>query len=246
MGINKPYEELGLLIRSKRKEKGLTQEQLTEKLNCAKRNISFWENGERKPSLNYIYALCELLDLKPTDFDIPYLFEYKPPKEYIIEENKKEASLKLTDYLLQNFDTSFMNQHDIELFAKSASTKIENTYIDILTRKSRKCKDTYLTGAYHNIYKCELLSYNEEYYTLENISNDGITYTSCHKLDDDFNKVKNIEYIIYPLIIHYKNKDFCIDWIIEQTNNTGNFSKHNMSEAQAEKYKKFREKISIK
>lgn len=235
MKTEKELQRIGSLIRTKRKERGLTQEQLAQALSCGKRTISAWENGTNFPYPNSIQPLCNVLGLLPTDFST----------SVNCEETKKEASINLTDYLLQNFDTSFMNQHEIELFTKNISTKIENTYIDILTRKARKCKDAYLTGAYHNIYKCELLSHNEEYYTLENYIEADNAYYSCYKLDDDFNKIENIEYTIYPLIIRYKDKDYLIDWMIEKANND-DFPNFNMSELQLKKYRIFREKVTIK
>ena len=251
MSVNKPYEKLGLLIRAKRKEKGLTQEQLTQKLKCAKRNISFWESGQRKPKLEFCYALCKILGLKLDDFNISNsdgydMLECNLYEAHTIIEDKKEAPLKLTDYLLQTFDTSFMNQHDIELFTKSTSTKIENTYIDILTRKERKCKENYLTGAYHNVYKCELLVHGEEYYTLENYVEEDDTYYSCYKLDDDFKKIESQEYYISRLIITFRETPYLIDWIIESHKLKADFSKFNMSKPSLEKYNKLMKNITFK
>lgn len=236
MKTEKELQRIGNLIRTKRKEKGLTQEQLAKAISCGKRTISAWENGTNYPYPNSIQPLCNVLGLLPTDFSTA---ENR-------EETKKEAPIKLTDYLLQAFDTSFMNQHDIELFSKSASTKIENTYIDILTRKARKCKDTYFTGAYHNIYKCELLVHGEEYYTLNNYVEDDNTYYSCYKLDDDFKIIESQEYYITPLIITYRETPYLIDWIIEECKKSSDYSKFNISKPSLEKYKKLKENITFK
>lgn len=59
-------EKIGKLIASKRKEKGLTQEQLAEKLGVTNKAVSKWENGKSMPDLAIIQELCKILGITVT------------------------------------------------------------------------------------------------------------------------------------------------------------------------------------
>ena len=59
-------EKTGKLIASKRKEKGLTQEQLAEKLGVTNKAVSKWETGRGMPDLAIIQKLCEILGITVT------------------------------------------------------------------------------------------------------------------------------------------------------------------------------------
>lgn len=48
-----------------REAKGLTQQQLGDRLGVDKGTISRWENAERIPNLNVLGAICEALDIQP-------------------------------------------------------------------------------------------------------------------------------------------------------------------------------------
>ena len=58
-----------------RKAKGMTQEQLAEKLNVSRQSISKWESGQAAPELEKIAALSTVFDvttdylLKPSEID---------------------------------------------------------------------------------------------------------------------------------------------------------------------------------
>lgn len=62
-------------ILSLRKNRGLTQEQLAEKLNVSRQSVSKWESGQAIPELETIVALCRVFDittdylLKPSEMD---------------------------------------------------------------------------------------------------------------------------------------------------------------------------------
>ena len=59
-------EKVGKLIALKRKEKGLTQEQLAEKLGVTNKAVSKWENGKSMPDLAIIQELCKILGVSLT------------------------------------------------------------------------------------------------------------------------------------------------------------------------------------
>ena len=54
---------IGSYIARKRKEQGLTQEQLAEKLSVSNKTISKWENGKCMPDYSIIRRLCEVLQV---------------------------------------------------------------------------------------------------------------------------------------------------------------------------------------
>lgn len=54
--------EVGQYIKKLRKEKGLTQNQLAEKLNITFQSVSKWETGETLPDTSILLDLCNELD----------------------------------------------------------------------------------------------------------------------------------------------------------------------------------------
>ena len=76
-------------IYSLRKEKGLSQEELANKLNVSRQTVSKWETGESNPDFDKIVPLCELFGITTEellrDRKIECLEEEKP--------NKKKAML---------------------------------------------------------------------------------------------------------------------------------------------------------
>lgn len=55
--------KIGKFIQEKRKDKGLTQSDVAEKLNLTDRVISKWENGRGMPDLSLMIPLCKELDI---------------------------------------------------------------------------------------------------------------------------------------------------------------------------------------
>ena len=55
----------GIRIMQKRKEKGLTQDQLSKKLNISKNHISNIERGNNVPTLSFLINLCNVLGETP-------------------------------------------------------------------------------------------------------------------------------------------------------------------------------------
>lgn len=54
-------------ITNLRKQNGLSQEQLGEKLNVSRQAVSKWESGQSTPDLEYIINMCELFSIT-TDY----------------------------------------------------------------------------------------------------------------------------------------------------------------------------------
>ena len=59
--------KIGNYIQLKRKEKNMTQEQLSEKLCISNKTISKWECGKALPDYSIIEELCEVLEISTTE-----------------------------------------------------------------------------------------------------------------------------------------------------------------------------------
>lgn len=55
--------EISQVVREKRKEQGLTQEQLAEKIFVSKKTISNWENGRTTPDIESLIQIAHLFEL---------------------------------------------------------------------------------------------------------------------------------------------------------------------------------------
>ena len=60
-------QKIGKYISKLRKEKGLTQQELAEKLGVSDRTVGNWENGRNMPDLSLFNPLCEILDITIND-----------------------------------------------------------------------------------------------------------------------------------------------------------------------------------
>ena len=101
-------EMIGKFISSCRKEKGLTQMQLAEKLNITNRAVSKWETGKCMPDYSIIESLCTelnttLAELMNGEEDDKSIHTYD--NEQIVEMMKemqelKKAKITFTGYIL--------------------------------------------------------------------------------------------------------------------------------------------------
>lgn len=64
-------ENIGNLIKVARKQKAMTQEDLSQVVGVSRQTISKWESNETKPDLENIYKLCNVLQLTVDDFKLP-------------------------------------------------------------------------------------------------------------------------------------------------------------------------------
>lgn len=58
-------DSFGIVLRICRLEKGLTQEQLSERVDVVRSFICSLENGKKQPSLNMIFRLAAALGVRP-------------------------------------------------------------------------------------------------------------------------------------------------------------------------------------
>lgn len=75
-------EKIGKIIRTKRKEKNITQEQLGEMVGVSYKAVSKWENGRCMPDVSILKKLCEILGVS-----VDNLLDGKGEKK--ISDNKK-------------------------------------------------------------------------------------------------------------------------------------------------------------
>lgn len=61
----KTSDSFGIVLRTFRQQKGLTQEQLSERVEVVRSFVCMLENGKRQPSLDMIYRLADALGIRP-------------------------------------------------------------------------------------------------------------------------------------------------------------------------------------
>ena len=84
--------KIGSFLKELRKEKGLTQEQLAEKMSVSGRTVSRWETGSNMPDLDILIELSDLYDV-----DIRELLDGERKSERMDQE-LKETIEKVADY----------------------------------------------------------------------------------------------------------------------------------------------------
>lgn len=87
--------KLGLFLKELRNEKGLTQEQLAEKLNVSNRSVSRWETGNTLPDISLIIELADFYEV-----DINELLEGERKSE-IMNSESKETFNKIAEYSVE-------------------------------------------------------------------------------------------------------------------------------------------------
>lgn len=65
--ITKRDERLGKQVHKLRKQSGMTQDQLAEKVGVSTKYIQFIEAGTRKPSLKTVYKIAKALEVEVKD-----------------------------------------------------------------------------------------------------------------------------------------------------------------------------------
>lgn len=87
--------KIGLFLKELRNEKGLTQEQLAEKLNVSNRSVSRWETGSTLPDISLMIELADYYEV-----DIKELLEGERKSE-IMNKESKETFNKIAEYSVE-------------------------------------------------------------------------------------------------------------------------------------------------
>lgn len=105
---------IGERIRAKRKELGLTQAELGEKLGVTDRAVSKWEQDEGNPDISIVASLAAILQVS-----IDYLLTGKVPEERIIIKSPKDMLFETDDikYLesISSNDLSIVEMYEHKL-----------------------------------------------------------------------------------------------------------------------------------
>jgi len=83
--------KLGLTISKLRKEKGMTQEELAEKVNVSAQAVSKWENDISMPDISVLPVLAEIFDVSIDEL----LGREKVSKVEILDETKRKDINKM-------------------------------------------------------------------------------------------------------------------------------------------------------
>ena len=97
--------KIGSFLKELRKEKGLTQEQLAEKMSVSGRTVSRWETGSNMPDLDILIELSDLYDV-----DIRELLDGERKSEKMDQE-LKETIEKVADYSNEMKKRFIRNMH---------------------------------------------------------------------------------------------------------------------------------------
>ena len=84
--------KVGAFLKHLRKEKGITQEKLSEELGVSGRTISRWETGKNMPDISLLVEIAEFFDVS-----IPEIIKGERKSEDMKEE-EKEVAETMSDY----------------------------------------------------------------------------------------------------------------------------------------------------
>lgn len=94
-GAEMDQMKIGLFLKELRNEKGLTQEQLAEKLNVSNRSVSRWETASTLPDISLMIELADYYEV-----DIKELLEGERKSE-IMNKESKETINKIAEYSVE-------------------------------------------------------------------------------------------------------------------------------------------------
>ena len=153
-------EKIGKFIAECRKEKGLTQVQLAEKLGTTDKSISKWENGVCLPDSSLYEPLCNILEIT-----INELFAGKKIKDEDYKKVADENLIKMLKYKLyclsdksitfNEFGNALDRMSEVLTILKSFSTKEEavNFMMNETHLSYEECSNAY--DFYINLYKID-------------------------------------------------------------------------------------------
>ena len=95
---------LGERLYELRKKKGLSQEEVAEKLNVTRQSVSKWETDESKPDFDKIIPICELFEISSNEL-LSGTKEEKEEQEVevINKDNKKKRALIISSAIFLYF-----------------------------------------------------------------------------------------------------------------------------------------------
>lgn len=98
-------EKVGLFLKNLRKEKGMTQEKLSQLLNVNSRTVSRWENAKTMPDFDILIELAKLYDVS-----IEELLNGER-REDIMEKQTEDTLYNIAEYTNSEKERLLKNQH---------------------------------------------------------------------------------------------------------------------------------------
>ena len=99
-------EKTGMLIAQIRKEKGLTQKQLADRIGVSNATISKWETAKGFPDISLIEPLAEVLDISVSEIVVGERLESSPKTDDIISDlvdisiNEQNRKKKIYNWII--------------------------------------------------------------------------------------------------------------------------------------------------
>lgn len=141
--ITKSSMSIGENIKKYRKEKGLTQRELADKLNIATNSLSRYEIGERRPPIDMIEKIAEILNVTPIQLmydeevenalnqSAEILSNFNPNDSSTFTEVSFEDEAQRQEMYLKELREDTINKYDsLDLFGQKAANK----YINFLAK----------------------------------------------------------------------------------------------------------------
>lgn len=131
-------DNYGNIIRTKRTELGLTQQQLADTLKLSKNQIAHWEAGRARPDLNLVPALCRTLKITISEFfgtpgcisELPYATQRHLRDYNLLKPSSRAVIDKTIDSILE-IESAELQRHCAEDF------------IRIMVNEQRACAGTF-------------------------------------------------------------------------------------------------------
>lgn len=122
--ITKSSMSIGENIKKYRKEKGLTQRELADKLNIATNSLSRYEIGERRPPIDMIEKIAEILNVTPIQL------MYDEEVENALNQSADDEAQRQEMYLKELREDTINKYDSLDLFGQKAANK----YINFLAK----------------------------------------------------------------------------------------------------------------
>ena len=117
-------QKIGEFLKTLRKDKNLTQEELADKMNVSRRTVSRWETGSNLPDLSILVELADLYDV-----DMREIFNGERKNE-TVDKDLKETMLMAADYTDDNMK-KVMKRMQLMFIGASAGYKVFVAETDI-------------------------------------------------------------------------------------------------------------------
>ena len=101
-------QKIGEFLKTLRKDKNLTQEELADKMNVSRRTVSRWETGSNLPDLSILVELADLYDV-----DMREIFNGERKNE-TMDKDLKETMLMAADYTDDNMKNKIRKFKDFK------------------------------------------------------------------------------------------------------------------------------------